>query len=103
MGFFSAVKKIFTSASEPKQENKNEQVYTALAPEELEQFTVKLRQCEPKLSAWLQVILDGVEKADETLWARLAVLLKALETPDEEAAKFIDDFRLWTKKMDYRF
>ena len=102
MGFFSAVKKMFQSSNEPKQENRQESGSTAVSSEELEQFTIRLRQCEPKLSAWLQVILEGVEKTDEVLWTRLSVLLKALETPEEEAQKFIDDFKSWTKKMDYQ-
>ena len=103
MGFFSAVKKMFQSSNEPKQENRQESGSTAVSSEELEQFTIRLRQCEPKLSAWLQVILEGVEKTDEVLWTRLSVLLKALETPEEEAQKFIDDFKSWTKKMDYQY
>ena len=100
MGFFSAVKKLF--GSETAKENTQEVFLESASAEELEQFTIQLRQCEPKLSAWLQVILEGVDKADDVLWARLGILLNALETPEEEAKRFIGDFRAWTKKMDYR-
>ncbi len=100
MGFFSAVKKLF--GSETAKENTQEVFLESASAEELEQSTIQLRQCEPKLSAWLQVILEGVDKADDVLWARLGILLNALETPEEEAKRFIGDFRAWTKKMDYR-
>ena len=95
-GIFSAVKKLF--GSETAKENTQEVFLESASAEELEQFTIQLRQCEPKLSAWLQVILGGVDKADDVLWARLGILLNALETPEEEAKRFIGDFRAWTKK-----
>ena len=71
-------------------------------PEE-EALALALRQADPKLSAWLAVILDGVEEADDLLWKRLGFLLRALETPEAEAQAFIDDFRGWLKRMDYRW
>ena len=39
-------------------------------PEE-EALALALRQAEPKLSAWLAVVLEGVEEADALLWKRL--------------------------------
>lgn len=60
-------------------------------------------RAEPKLSAWLDVALQGVSEAGDLLWRRLAFLLKALETPDEEAQAFADDFRNWLARMDYRY
>ncbi len=72
------------------------------SPEE-EALALALRQAEPKLSAWLSVVLDGVEEADDLLWSRLNFLLRALETPSEEAQVFMDDFRGWLKRMDYRW
>ena len=74
----------------------------SLAPEE-EALAQALRQAQPKLSAWLSVILDGVEEADDLLWKRLGFLLRALETPADEAQAFIDDFRGWLQRMDYRW
>ncbi|MBQ9104872.1 MAG: signal recognition particle-docking protein FtsY, partial [Mailhella sp.] len=73
-----------------------------VSPEE-EALALALRQAEPKLSAWLAVVLDGVEEADDLLWKRLGFLLRALETPAEEAQAFMDDFRGWLKRMDYRW
>ncbi len=109
MGFFSAVKKLF-GAGEPKQQDirqnktvQNDGGGTANGFDDAGAFTVRLRQCEPKLSAWLPVVLEGVEKADDTLWARLGILLNALEIPEDEAKAFIDDFRSWTAKMEYEY
>ncbi len=101
MGFFSAVKKFF-GAQENEPQNIQTQVKEIDTQTE-EKLTVLLRQTEPKLSAWLAIILNGVEKADDLLWSRLAILLKALETPENEAQSFIDDFRSWIKKMDYLY
>ena len=71
--------------------------------EEEEALTLALRQAEPKLSAWLAVVLDGVEEADDLLWKRLAFLLRALETPENEACEFLDDFRGWLDRMEYHW
>ncbi len=101
MGFFSAVKKFFGSQ---EQESKDVQKqYKEIDTQTEEKLTVLLRQTEPKLSAWLTIILNGVEKADDHLWTRLTILLKALETPEQEAQSFIEDFRTWLKKMDYSY
>lgn len=101
MGFFSAVKKFFGS-QEDESPNIELQENTLDAQSE-EKLTVLLRQAEPKLSAWLAIILNGVEKADTLLWARLGILLKSLEIPENEAQSFIEDFRSWIKKMDYSY
>ena len=74
----------------------------AADPEE-EALSLALRQAEPKLSAWLSVVLKDVEEADDLLWKRLGFLLRALETPESEAPAFIEDFRGWLKRMDYRW
>ena len=74
----------------------------AADPEE-EALSLALRQAEPKLSAWLSVVLKDVEEADDLLWRRLGFLLRALETPESEASAFIEDFRGWLKRMDYRW
>ena len=60
-----------------------------------------LQQTEPRLSQWLNVILDGVDSTGDRLWDRLAFLFKSLEVPAEEADKFIRGFRQWTEEMDY--
>ena len=71
--------------------------------EEEEALALALRQAEPRLSAWLNIVLDGVEEADDLLWSRLSFLLRALETPEEEARLFLDDFRGWLDRMDYHW
>lgn len=103
MGFFSAVKKFFGAGDSVPKKTEEKHTAAAVQTEDAGEFTVRLRQCEPKLSAWLNVILEGVEEADAKLWQRLRILLDALETPEEEAVKFIDDFKSWTEKMDYRY
>lgn len=71
--------------------------------EEEEALTLALRQAEPRLSAWLNIVLDGVEESGDLLWARLAFLLRALETPEDEARAFMEDFKGWLERMDYRW
>lgn len=108
MSFFSAVKKIFgASESTPRerqgvagQERTGAAAVDSVSDDEL---TLALREAEPRLSAWLGVVLQGVSEADDLLWRRLSFLLKALETPDGEAKAFADDFRDWLGRMDYRY
>ena len=108
MGFFSAGKKIFgASESTPRerqgvagQERTGAAAVDSVSDDEL---TLALREAEPRLSAWLGVVLQGVSEADDLLWRRLSFLLKALETPDGEAKAFADDFRDWLGRMDYRY
>ena len=98
------------TVEEPKAEDAaraQDEDASAAAPaarsEEEEALTLALRQAEPKLSAWLAVVLDGVEEADDLLWKRLAFLLRALETPENEAREFLDDFRGWLDRMEYHW
>ena len=65
-------------------------------------LTLRLREAEPRLSAWLDIVLEGVSVADDLLWQRLRLLLDALAAPAEESTKFIDDFRAWLERMEYR-
>ncbi|MDR0339725.1 MAG: signal recognition particle-docking protein FtsY [Desulfovibrio sp.] len=64
-------------------------------------LAVRLREAEPRLSAWLAVVLDGVTRADELLWRRTAFLLRSLEAPDQEIEAFVQAFRLWLEDMEY--
>lgn len=100
MGFFSAVRKIFGSSGSTPREAQGTVTVDSLNDEEL---TLALRGAEPRLSVWLGIVLQGVSEADDLLWRRLAFLLKALETPEEEAKAFADDFRDWLARMDYRY
>lgn len=113
MGFFSAVKKLFKgdAATEAGQSAPKQAAASAVpspeggisaAKESDEALTLALRRAEPRLSSWLAVVLDGVDEADELLWRRLAFLLNALETPPDEARAFMEDFRAWLARMEYR-
>ncbi|MBQ3059156.1 MAG: signal recognition particle-docking protein FtsY [Desulfovibrio sp.] len=64
---------------------------------------LRLREAEPRLSAWLEIVLEGVEEAGEELWQRLAFLLRALEAPSDEVESFVTDFRSWLERMEYRY
>lgn len=113
MGFFSAVKKLFKgdAATETGQSAPEQAAASAVpspeggisaAKESDEALTLALRRADPRLSSWLAVVLDGVDEADELLWRRLAFLLNALETPPDEARAFMEDFRAWLARMEYR-
>ena len=65
-------------------------------------LTLALRQAEPKLSQWLNIIVEGVNEKGQDLWDRLAFLFKALGAPDDEARKFITDFSKWLDTMGYQ-
>ncbi|MGL1863700.1 MAG: signal recognition particle-docking protein FtsY [Pseudodesulfovibrio sp.] len=64
-------------------------------------LTLALRQAEPKLSEWLNIIVEGVEGKGPALWERLAFLFKALGAPEDEAQKFIASFESWLDNMGY--
>lgn len=65
-------------------------------------LTLALRQAEPKLSQWLNIIVEGVEDKGQPLWERLAFLFKALGAPDDEARDFIAKFEAWLDDMGYQ-
>ncbi|MFW5487408.1 MAG: signal recognition particle-docking protein FtsY [Desulfovibrio sp.] len=62
---------------------------------------LSLREAEPRLSVWLNLILEGISKADDVLWERLAFLMHALEVPQTEADDFIIRFQAWLDDMEY--
>lgn len=64
-------------------------------------MTIRLREAEPRLSAWLAVALEGVSRTGDTLWQRLRFLLRALDAGDEETEAFIRDLAEWTEAMGY--
>lgn len=66
-------------------------------------LTLALRGAEPRLSIWLEHVLKGVEKADETLWERLRFFFAALDAPAGEAEKFISAFDRWLDNMEYEY
>ncbi len=69
---------------------------------EEEALTLRLRKAEPRLSVWLGIVLEGVDETGDLLWQRLSFLLGALEAPPQETQAFVDDFRAWTQRMEYR-
>ena len=99
--------------AEPEQAPVNPQqapdLSTQTAPEpqgmfataEYKAMTAALRGTEPRLSAWLEVVLQGVTQADTLLWERVHFLLSSLEAPEEEIERFISNVRAWLDNMGY--
>ena len=66
-----------------------------------EELLLDLQQAEPRLSVWLNHLLQDVHTADQILWDRLRFLFQCLEVPDTEADDFIRRFQAWLDDMDY--
>jgi fused signal recognition particle receptor len=60
-----------------------------------------LRQAEPKLSVWLDILLADVTTAGPVLWERLHFLFDSLEAPAGEADAFVAKFAAWVTLMEY--
>ncbi len=102
MGFFSSIKKLWNKDDDaPQQEASLSQDAAATPSLEDDALTLRLREAEPRLSIWLGIILEDVDKAGDLLWERLAFLLHSLGTAEEESARFIDDFKGWLERMEY--
>ncbi len=123
MGFFSKIKKMWTTGDKSAEDASTAQDQpatlkkTAPSPEKQDQATparhvhaqevwekelsAALQQAEPRLSVWLDIILRGVDTADQTLWTRLGFLLRSLEVPPQEADDFLRRFKTWLRDMDY--
>lgn len=87
-----------------KQNNEQEAPLTPLPLDaDFQTVTLALRKTEPKLSAWLHILLENIEEVDDIFWTRLSYLLKALETPEEEAQAFLTEFKAWLVRMDYMY
>jgi fused signal recognition particle receptor len=86
-------------------ESENKEDHTAIqrSVSSEEALTLALRQAEPKLSAWLDIILTDVHESGDLLWTRLSFLLHSLETPEDESHQFIEDFQKWLQRMDYHW
>ncbi|MDR0827988.1 MAG: signal recognition particle-docking protein FtsY [Desulfovibrio sp.] len=105
MGFFSSLRSFFSTGSgggESKGQGESPSVFdpSSFGPEE-QNMLAALRVVAPRLSVWLEVVLQGVSRADDLFYERLAFLLAALETPVGEREDFIRKFRLWLEDMDY--
>lgn len=66
-----------------------------------DELLARLRQADPRLSAWLGIVLEQVDTVDDLLWSRLRFLFAALEAPDSEVDEFLADFRRWLERMEY--
>ena len=113
MGFFSSIRKIFTGPETDAipadakaaghgtaHDIAHDPSPSASSPDELA-LTLALRDAEPRLSAWLTIVLAGVESSGPLLWQRLRLLLSALEAPATESEAFISKFQVWLADMGY--
>jgi len=118
MGFFSRVSKLWkrnrteeTAQEEPAPEQKlagEEEKPTSTAATEASavedwqnELLQSLQQAEPRLSVWLDRILQGIDTAGEELWSRLYFLLDSLQVPSGEAQEFVERFKKWLRDMEY--
>jgi fused signal recognition particle receptor len=115
MGFFSTIKKLWSSKTEPDAQQPVEppaaedaapRASRRLTPSrEIADWQTELRrtlqQAQPRLSVWLDLILADLEDADDQFWSRLHFLLESLEVPPAEAEDFMTRFRKWLQDMDY--
>lgn len=128
MGFFSAVKKLFAGSGDEHAQNAADPEHAAASaaasPDAVtaadavavgaafalpldgagssDALTLRLREAEPRLSIWLGIVLENVDEAGDTLWARLFFLLRALDAPPAEAQSFVEEFKAWLIRMEYR-
>ncbi len=58
-------------------------------------LTAALKGSKARIAEWLGLLLDGLTTADEALYARLRFLFATLGAPDDEAERFIDEFKKW--------
>jgi len=62
---------------------------------------LSLREAEPRLSVWLDILLADVDVAGPALWERLRFLFESLEAPAAEADAFVAKFADWLAMMEY--
>ncbi len=105
MGFFSSIKKIFGSSQESTASDDTSQVEQKadLTAEDQAALALALRETEPRLSAWLSIILQDIKTPSPLLWQRLHYLLISLEAKPEEADSFVQDFQSWLARMEYDY
>ncbi len=114
MGFFSSVKNLFKNAkseSAAARTTAAEGVLAAPRPSAFpapassapwrDSLLLALRGAEPKLSIWLDLLLNGVDKADAGFDERLLFFFSALEAPAGEAQSFLKKFHVWLDSMGY--
>ncbi len=99
MGFFSKIK--FWDKAKPEQSEQALAIEQELQSDTEVKLISALRQAEPKLSHWLEIVLEGVEGKGPLFWQRLQFLFTALDIAQEEATAFTDDFSVWLDMMEY--
>ncbi|SIO38023.1 signal recognition particle-docking protein FtsY [Halodesulfovibrio marinisediminis] len=72
-------------------------------PQWQKDLTIALRGAEPKLSVWLEHVLDGIEEVGDPLWERLRFFFDALDAPKDETESFISNFADWLDDMEYDY
>ena len=113
MGFFSSIRKVFSRSEDPAAPQDavaGQQAQTGgssgaspaapLSEGELA-LTLALREAEPRLSAWLAIVLQDVNESGPRLWQRLRLLLSALDAPEAEREAFVVKFQAWLEDMGY--
>ncbi|MGE4292887.1 MAG: signal recognition particle-docking protein FtsY [Desulfovibrio sp.] len=103
MGFFSKLKQIWQGEEAPA-DNRASAAQAAPAGDGKwrGELTLALRQAEPRLSQWLDAIVQGVEEKGPALDERLLFLFEALGAPGQEAEQFVTRFNAWLDDMGYR-
>lgn len=90
-----------TSTAEPELKSKSTPAPISSWQEVLK---LSLREAKPKLSVWLNLVLEDLgptAKASPALWERVEFLLLSLGIAAPEAQKFCQDFAAWAKNMEY--
>ncbi|MFW5731420.1 MAG: signal recognition particle-docking protein FtsY [Desulfonatronovibrionaceae bacterium] len=100
MGFFSNIKKLWQKegSQEPEKTLKAEETARQGWQKDLR---LSLSQAEPRLSIWLDQLLQGVDRKGDLLWDRLRFLFETLQIPESEAGTFINSFSAWLDDMGY--
>lgn len=108
MALFSSLKKIWQRQPAAQDAATNISPSIADAPalsipvaEWQQPLTLALRDAEPRLSAWLALVLSNVDGPGSLLEERLAFFLSTLDVPGEEARHFVEDFSAWLATMGY--
>ncbi len=114
MGFFSRIKRLWKGRREDKvEEYKAPSLSVESEKEKREgkrdvddtqwkrQLRLELQSATPKLSIWLDILLQDIGEAGDKLWERLFFLFETLDVPPEEARSFVDSFKKWLKEMEY--
>ncbi|RQD77701.1 signal recognition particle-docking protein FtsY [Desulfonatronospira sp. MSAO_Bac3] len=107
MGFFSKIKNLWKSDAQETTEKPEIKDKPAPAPADAQEqeWQAALKQslaaAEPRLSVWLDHLLQGIDSKGELLWQRLYFFFDALEIPREEAEDFVARFSKWLDDMGY--